>query len=598
LTFFDVVGNNAGAQPEGEKHLFNLGWFPSRLRAVLWYLGFAAQLVPALFAANQSQPPGSDAAPPNPVFTITVETTTPPGTDLRSYLTAVSPVLRHSWPEKIKANLIMPGDKGIVFVKTVILRNGALEQGSPTLEVSSGMPKLDDASLATVSSSMPFDPLPENFKSERLETRVVFRYGYLPDAPFKPMYEAAQREVASQNYTNAAELLEALVAKDSDYTNAWNYLGWLYNKLGKYDKASDALKKAIVVNPRDPFAYNNLGQAYAYQKKFDEAIPEYQKQLEVNKTDRYATANLGRAYFELKQYDKAISALETAATVTPKEPSVFYNLGRAYAKANQPGKAEEAFKKSVDLDPVPMRMNNVAYQMAIANLDLPTAQHYAESGLAALVLKMRDTSLDEVGADDARMSSWISYLWGTLGWILFEEGKVAEAEKYIGSAWLVRSNGEIGYNLGRVYEAEGRKDDAIRLYALSLGTAQPFEQARQQLSQLLGSDSEIDQLVQQRRSQLTDMRTISIPNTHNAEGVAEFWILLSPGPKVLGAKFISGDEVLRPFTKELESASFPDTFPEATEIRLLRRGRLACVRGAGTPCRLLLASSETVRIEE
>jgi tetratricopeptide (TPR) repeat protein len=578
--------------------LFSLESLPSRLRARLWFLGFAALLVPALFAANQNQPSSNDPAPPHPGFTITLETTTPPGTDLRSYLTAVSAVLRHSWPEKIRANLILPGDKGIVFIKTVILRNGALEQGSPALENSSGMSKLDDASLATVSSSMPFDPLPENFKGEKLEMRLVFRYGYLPDAPFKPMYEAAQREAANQNYTGAAELLEALVAKDFDYTNAWNYLGWLYNRLGKYDRAVDAFKKAFAVNPRDPFAYNNLGQAYAFQKKFEESIPQYLKQLEINKNDRYATANLGRAYFELKQYDKAISVLETAATVAPKEPSVFYNLGRAYAKANQGEKAEEAFKKSVDLDPVPMRMNDVAYQMAIANLDLPAAQRYAESGLAALVLKMRDTSLERVGTDDSRMTSWISHLWDTLGWILFEESKFAEAEKYIGSAWLVRSSGEVGYHLARVYEAEGRKDDAVRLYELSLGTAQPFDEARQHLSQLLGSDIEIDQRVEQRRSQLTDMRTISIPNAHDADGVAEFWVLLSPGPKVLGAKFINGDEVLRPFTKELESASFPGTFPEATEIRLLRRGRLACVRGAGTPCRLLLASSETVRTDE
>jgi tetratricopeptide (TPR) repeat protein len=593
-----LVVNNAGSQAEGEKPMFSLGSLPSRFRAMLWFLGFAAQLAPALFAANQNQPSSNDPAPPKPAFTITLETTTPPGTDLRNYLTAVSAVLRHSWPEKIKANLILPGDKGIVFIRTVILRTGALEQGSPALETSSGMSKLDDASLATVVSSMPFDPLPENFKGERLETRVIFRYGYLPDAPFKPMYEAAQREVANQNYTGAAELLEALVAKDSDYTNACNYLGWLYNKLGKYDKAVDAFKKAIVLNPRDPFAYNNLGQAYAYEKKYEEAIPQYVKQLEINKNDRYATANLGRAYFELKQYDKAVSVLETAATVAPKEPSVFYNLGRAYVKANQAEKAEDAFKKSVDLDPVPMRMNDVAYQMAIASLDLPTAQHYAESGLAALVLKMRDTSLERVGVDDVRMTSWISHLWDTLGWILFEEGKVVEAEKYIGSAWSVRSSGEVGYHLGRVYEAKGRRDDAVRLYELSLGAAQPFNEARQHLSQLLGSDSEIDQRVDQRRSQLTDMRTISIPNAHDADGVAEFWVLLSPGPKVLGAKFITGDEVLRPFTKELESASFPGTFPEATEIRLLRRGRLACVRGAGTPCRLLLASSETVRTDE
>jgi tetratricopeptide (TPR) repeat protein len=565
--------------------------------AILGFLALAVQFLPGYFA-SQNTPPQNSLAVPSPVFTITLETVTPPGVDLRPYMTAVSAVLRHSWPEKIKDNLIVPSDKGIVFVKTVILRNGKLQQGSPALEISSGIPKLDDASLATVTSSAPFDPFPENFKNEKLETRVVFRYGYLPDAPFKDLYDASQREVANQNYTSAAQLLEALVDKDPDYTNAWNCLGWLYNKLGKYENAAQALKKAIVLNPRDFFAYNNLGQAYAYEKKYDEAIPQYLKQLEINKNDRYANANLGRAYFELKQYDKAISALEAAAAVTPKEPGVFYGLGRAYAKANQLDKAKEAFKKSVDLDPVPMRLNNVAYAMAIANLDLPTAQRYAEQGLAALMSKMRDISLEHVGTDDTRMSTWISYLWGTQGWILFEEGKITDAEKYIRSAWLLRSQGEIGYNLGRVYEAEGRKDDAVRLYEMSLGVAQPFEDARPHLSGLLGSDSEIDERVARRRAQLTELRTITVPNAHDADGVAEFWILLSPGPQVLGAKFVSGDEVLRPFTKELESASFPDTFPEATNIRLLRRGRLACVRGTGLPCRLLLASAETVRTDE
>ena len=326
------------------------------------------------------------------------------------------------------------------------------------------MAKLNDASLATVSASAPFDPLPENYKGEKLELRIVFRYGYLPDALFKELYESAQRAVANQNYTSAAQLLETLVAQDPDYTNAWNYLGWIYNRLHKYDKAEDSLKKAIEVNPRDLLAYNNLGQAYAYQKRYDEAIPQYLKQLDINKNDRYANANLGRVYLELKQYDKAISALKSGATADPKDPTVFYNLGRAYAKNNQMDDAKEAFKKSVDLEPMPMRFNNVAYQMAVLNVDLHAAQHYAETGLGALATKMRNVSLEQIGGDDSRMTTQISYLWGTLGWTLFEEGRVPEGEKYIKSAWLLRSNGEIGYNLGRVYEAQGRRDDAIRTY--------------------------------------------------------------------------------------------------------------------------------------
>src|SRR5947207_75408 len=459
-----------------------------------------AGLIVPVFAGANPRAQTEAAKTPEPGFMLTLGPVEAPGIDIRPYFTAVAAVLRHSWPSKIQAILITRGDKGIVFVRAVSLRSGSLQQGSPILEIPSQMAKLNDASLATVSASAPFDPLPENYKGEKLELRIVFRYAYLPDAPFKELYESAQRAVANQNYTSAAQLLETLVAQDPDYTNAWNYLGWIYNRLRKYDKAEDSLK--------------------------------------------------------------------------------------------------EAFKKSVDLEPVPMRFNNVAYQMAVLNVDLHTAQHYAETGLAALVSKMRNVSLEQVGVDDGRMTTWISYLWGTLGWILFEEGRVPEAEKYIKSAWLLRSHGEIGYNLGRVYEAQGRRDDAIRTYELSLSISEPYAEARQRLALLLGGDGEIDHRVDERRSQLTDIRTISIPNTRDADGVAEFWILLSPGPKVLGTKFIAGDEVLRPFTKELEAAAYPDTFPEATEVRLLRRGRLACICGASTPCRLLLSSAESVRTED
>lgn len=73
--------------------------------------------------------------------------------------------------------------------------------------------------------------------SDKLELRLAFRYGYLPDAPFKDLYDSAQRDIQNQNYTGGAEMLETLVSQDPDYTNGWQYLGWVYNKLGKYEKA-------------------------------------------------------------------------------------------------------------------------------------------------------------------------------------------------------------------------------------------------------------------------------------------------------------------------------------------------------------------------
>ena len=39
---------------------------------------------------------------------------------------------------------------------------------------------------------------------------------------------------------------------------------------------------------------------------------------------------------------------------------------------------------------------------------------------------------------------------------------------------------------------------------------------------------------------------------------------------------------------------FPETFPDDKEIKLLRRGKLTCLKNADT-CRLFISSAETVR---
>jgi hypothetical protein len=78
------------------------------------------------------------------------------------------------------------------------------------------------------------------------------------------------------------------------------------------------------------------------------------------------------------------------------------------------------------------------------------------------------------------------------------------------------------------------------------------------------------------------------------EGTGEFWVLVVPGLKISAAKFISGGAELRDLSDILQSTMFPETFPDDKEIKLLRRGKLTCLKNADT-CRLLVSSAETVR---
>src|SRR5258708_4510456 len=342
------------------------------------------------------------------------------------------------------------------------------------------------------------------------------------ESPAQALYAAARRAGNNRDYSTCAQLLEDAVAKDPNHKFAWNYLGWTYNTLGKYDKAEFALRKAIALNPSDAAAYNNLGQALAGQKKYEEAIPQYQKQIEIKLRDQWAYANLGRVYILLQQYEKAIPELETAASITPDDPAVPFNLGRAYAKTGQPEKAAKSFRRSVELQPVPFRWNPVPYEMPLANLDLDQPQKYAESAIAATVLQMQSTSLDHVTTEDVRHTASLGAYWDTFGWIRFQQGKLSEAEKYVKSAWLLHSTGEVCDHLAQIYEKQGRKAEAIHLYELALATTNPMPETRGRLASLLGSDSDIDALAEKAKPQLKEARTIQVKNSHQTEGIAEF----------------------------------------------------------------------------
>ena len=417
-----------------------------------------------------------------------------------------------------------------------------------------------------------------------------------PTSPISGLLKAADQAAKNRDYSTCAQMLERVVAIDPKYKNGWNYLGWTYNALGQYTKAEAALRKAIEVDPKDPRAYNNLGQALAAQKKYSEAIEQFQKQVEINPKDQWAHANMGSMYIQMKEYEKALTQLEIAASISPNDASIPFNMGRAYAKLRQPDPATKAFEKSVELQPVPPRWNAVAYEMADEVLDLEAAEKYAQQAIAAQVLQMRDISLDHVTKEDAYATSRIASYWDTWGWIKYRENDLGEADKYVKSAWLIHQLGINSEHLGEIYEKQKKTAEATKLYQMALADDANLTSARERLTAMVGAEK-VDALAEEGHGLLKEARTIAVKNAHGLEGFAEYWILLSPGPTVRGVRFVTGDEELKAFEKDLEGVAYPNSFPEATELRLLRRGRLSCTHGAAD-CKLQMISSAGVGTDE
>ena len=107
-------------------------------------------------------------------------------------------------------------------------------------------------------------------------------------------------------------------------------------------------------------------------------------------------------------------------------------------------------------------------ELGDGGLDLPASE--AASRKAIQILETRTATASVAGAtnqDFANVAS-LAANWDTLGWIDYKENKLPEAESYVRSAWLLLAGDpEGGEHMGKVYEAEGKKEDALTTYRLS-----------------------------------------------------------------------------------------------------------------------------------
>ncbi|MGH9523234.1 MAG: hypothetical protein ACRD3E_11965, partial [Terriglobales bacterium] len=198
--------------------------------------------------------------------------------------------------------------------------------------------------------------------------------------------------------------------------------------------------------------------------------------------------------------------------------------------------------------------------------------------VAATAAMLRNMSGDRADLQQQALVVSLGAYWDTLGWVYFQRGDLDRAEKYINAAWMLGQHGEVGDHLAQIYEKRGETQKALHQYALAEVGYKPDPETRQRLVKLAGSDKAADALLDGARKELTEMSSISLGPMKDAREplTADFYVVISPGPKVDDVRFISGSDRLKDFTEALRGASFTLPFPDSTPTRLLRKGTLSC----------------------
>lgn len=128
-------------------------------------------------------------------------------------------------------------------------------------------------------------------------------------------------------------------------------LGIAYRRLGRYDDAVTALKKAVSIPPAKDSFYLSLGETYMKQKKYHEAIPAFTEAVRINPSHGEAYYHLGIAYQQEGCDKEAIAALEKVSPLQPNKADVYQSLGKSYQSVKRFQEALEAFQRSLELNP-------------------------------------------------------------------------------------------------------------------------------------------------------------------------------------------------------------------------------------------------------
>jgi tetratricopeptide (TPR) repeat protein len=122
------------------------------------------------------------------------------------------------------------------------------------------------------------------------------------------------------------------------YTEAGNR----FAKEKQYDKAVDAFKLAIKLNPNLAAAYLGLGNAYAHMERVGDALEPMRIAVRLDPNNSLAHLSLGRALAYLKHPDEAITELNEAKRLDPNNANTHNEIGNVFLDRFGSGRLDDA----------------------------------------------------------------------------------------------------------------------------------------------------------------------------------------------------------------------------------------------------------------
>ncbi len=418
--------------------------------------------------------------------------------------------------------------------------------------------------------------------------------------------EAAAKLVSSaysaiQNHSldTAQSMLDQAKALNPEQYFLWTEYGYLEFSRGEVASALADYRKELSIHPMAFDTYSALAGTLAALDRRKEAEDTLSEWAAVQTSNSIPCWQLAVMLMQDKDGAKAVAAMDAAIARLPedkkKDEHMQLLLGRAQIMAGTTAKGRATLIALLQSTRDPDVMNNSAYELADAGQELPLAESSTRTAIGRMTEESMTWTADEDPDLLRRKSAMLMATWDTLGWILYREGNLDEAESYLTAAWLNSQSPVTGEHLAAWKAASGDRNGALAQYELALATVPATgamgvrkapgpdqKRLQEQVDHLRSAGAK--STISDAPKRLQQLRMFQLGAWNRPNAVTEYRLLLA-GDKVERADVTSAKREPEGSQEMVTKARLKGFLPTGSKAHLVRNGMLNCHSGA---CELVL----------
>jgi len=160
------------------------------------------------------------------------------------------------------------------------------------------------------------------------------------------------RYAQQRQYDKAVDAFRQALRIDPEMAAAHLGLGSAYHDMGRLADALDPLTAAVRLEPQNAVAHLNLGITLAALRRPEDAMIELNEAKRLNPQSARVHNEVGNVlHSNFAQIEGALAAYQEAARLDPSVPAVHHNIGLMLMRLGRFGQAIEPFTEALRLDP-------------------------------------------------------------------------------------------------------------------------------------------------------------------------------------------------------------------------------------------------------